>query len=118
MLINITLVIQVIHFFITYAILSKLIFKPVLAQIQSRDKKEKDLTIDLENKKNLLLLKEHQKHQKLLNFQYKIKDKYPMPKKEIAKIDGGIGYTRNEKEVRCLAEKIKDLIIKEASRVR
>ena len=62
-LINATLIVQAIHFFIAYLIVKHLLFKPALAEIQKEDAVQESLIATLQDHQFLLA----QKEQELIN---------------------------------------------------
>ena len=118
MKINITLLLQILHFYITYVILSRFIFKPVIGFINKQKSEDELLLQGLENKKAILLKLEHNKKQNIIEFQKKIATQYSIPLKPTVQFDYNMIYKKDPKEIECLTQKIKDLIIREVPRVR
>ncbi len=117
MYVNITLLIQIINFSITYHLLNKLIFSPIIISLKKKKTVEDNFINSLKKEEHLLLSKEKRLHQDLIDFQRKIQKKYvPLTKKSI-EVQFDITYERDEKEVKNLTKKIKDLLVKEVPRV-
>jgi hypothetical protein len=77
MRINVTLFVQIINFAITYLVLNRFFFKPLLNSLEKKDlaKKELEQKIDVEEKELVGL--ENKKSSDVGSFQLMIKQKYP-----------------------------------------
>jgi F0F1-type ATP synthase membrane subunit b/b' len=118
MKINITFFIQIINFTITYFVLKKLIFGPVIKSINQKNK-EKELFLNFLKQEEIQLLEaQKQENDQLIDFQERMSQLYKKPKTKPIKVDLDITYQRNELEVQQLVAKIKDSLIEEVPRVR
>jgi hypothetical protein len=77
--INITFVLQIANFWITYMFLKKLIFRPFLISIRKRDFARKMLLIKFKEKENQIIQKTKAKEQFIKDFRDKIKINYHIP---------------------------------------
>ena len=118
MKINITLFLQVIHFYITYRILNRFIFGQTIKSLEQKSKEEHELVEKLESQRTALIKQEQVKRNSLLEFQKKVREKYTIPTKETPKCAYNIKYKRNASEIENLTKKIKNIIVKEIPRVR
>jgi len=116
--INITLFIQIANFLLTYYLLNKLIFAPVIASLNKKKKEENAFLKSLNNEEAVLLEKQKEENAQLCSFQQKLATKYKKPKKEHLHIKFDIAYKRDPVEVKNTIKKVKDLLVEEVPRVR
>ncbi|HBS48063.1 TPA: hypothetical protein DEO28_02370 [Candidatus Dependentiae bacterium] len=115
---NFTIFIQIINFIITYQLLNKFVFRPVLNFLEQKKNKEKVLTVSLQTEEKVIDEMQQQKELKLFNFQQKMHTKTVELIKEPVKISTFVTYQRNQKEVEDSIKQFKNVLIKEVSRVR
>lgn len=77
MKINITFIIQIINFFITYKVLNIFLFKPVIASLEAKRAKQKALEKSITKEEEVLLSLEKTKAADVVAFQGKVKEEYP-----------------------------------------
>ena len=111
MYINITLIIQLINFGITYWFLNKLLFVPFIAKITHKNKTEKSLLeiVSLETKNFEKL--QIKKKQELIQFQDHVKDSYqtePIP--EIS-VETTMKELSDKQQIKNLSSRIEDMIV-------
>ncbi len=117
-MINFTLLIQIINFYITYRVLKKVIFKPTIDNIEKREHEKRELNLNINKQEAFILAKEKIKKSNLLDFQKKIQQNFILPPNKLPDIPQEISYKRNLSEIKSLTTRIKDLIIQEVPRVR
>jgi len=106
------------NFSITYYLLNKLIFSPIIISLKKKKAVEDNFINSLKQEESILLAKGKKLHQDLTDFQRKIQKKYvPLPKKSL-EVKFDITYERDEKEVKNLTKKIKDLLVEKIPHVR
>ena len=117
MRLNLTFVLQLINFAISYWFLNKFMFKPVLAFLKKRDEKERRLQKDIEKKENNLLDLEHIKQEELVEFKEKVKTKYriiPFIQPEVAT---QIPCKVDKKTAKKLIDIAKDILVQKVPHV-
>ena len=118
MKINITLLIQIINLSITYYLLNRLIFFPIIASLKTKKEVESNFIKSLNKEERSLLEKERELREDLINFQKKVQQKYVILPKKPIEVKFAITYERDEKEVQNLIKEIKELLVEEVPRVR
>ena len=118
MKINLTLIVQLIHFILTWKILKNFILKPVHEELEKRDKTEHESLNALKEREIYIAQHKEIQKQELKEFQKQILQNYPMPLNPVITLDLTTSYTRNEKEIETLTAKIKNLIVQKVPRVR
>ncbi|MCK4265382.1 hypothetical protein KAW80_03420 [Candidatus Babeliales bacterium] len=116
--INITFFIQILNFYVSYRVLNKFIFSPVIQSLEKRKLEEQAILSEIAQNEAKIIDKEHLEKDELIAFQKKIIEQYPLPKTKPPGIKSIIGYKRNAATVKCLTGKIKKIILKEVPRVR
>jgi hypothetical protein len=118
MKINLTLLIQIIHFILTWKMLKIFILKPVYDQLEKRAKKEKEYLDALALREKFIAQQKELQKKELLEFQAHTSLDYPLPEKPSIDFEFNTSYTRDDKEIQTLTEKIKNLIVQKVPRVR
>ena len=75
--INITFIIQIINFFITYKVLNIFLFKPVIASLEVKQAKREKLEGSITKEETALAKLERTKAENVVAFQDHVKDEYP-----------------------------------------
>jgi F0F1-type ATP synthase membrane subunit b/b' len=75
--INATFLIQIINFVVTYYILNRFLFKPIIASIKRKHEKEIGLKKSIKKEENKIVTLEKEKHEVVLSFQRNMKKKFP-----------------------------------------
>lgn len=68
--INLTLLFQIVHFFIAYLLLRFFILKPILSLVQKEKQARQSLLSNLQNLKEQVTIKEQEKQNAWLHYQY------------------------------------------------
>lgn len=114
---NITLLIQIGNFLITYFVLKKFLFKPSIASIKSKKEAKKSFLDNITKEEERLLSEQQRKAAHLEKFQRETKKEYvPLHFKPLV-IEADITYKRDEEEVERTVQEAKDFIVKRTPRV-
>jgi len=117
MRLNLTFVIQIINFIISYWFLNKFMFKPVLAFLKKREDKEQKIEKDIEKKKSSLLDLEHEKQEELIVFKNKMKTKYKIVLFSQPEIEAQVPCKVDEQTAKKLIDIAKDMLVKKVPHV-
>ena len=77
MQINVTLVIQIINFFITYKVLNAFLFRPAIDALETKQKKKDALQNQIDTQEEELITIEKEKVEAIVTFQNHVKKCYP-----------------------------------------
>lgn len=115
MQINVTFLIQIINFWITYIFVSRLLLKPVYCLIQRKKIAKKYLLEKLKQKEQQLLVCQNKKKDNLVSFRNQVKASFKLKQpKEIEKVPE-IQYMQNKKTIKDLIEASKKIIVKKVT---
>ena len=110
---NLTLLLQVLNFWITYWFLNRFMFKPVLLFLEQKKQKDLLLKSKIEKKENILL-----KIENFSVFKEKIFKKYKFKSPELEQISTNIQFKKVDKnEADKLIQVIKDILVKRVPHV-
>lgn len=115
MQINVTFVIQIINFWISYTVLHKLLFKPFVGLIHNKEAARDTLTNGLKAKEQRLLQLQEDKKKNLETFRSYIKAQYPFKTVPLEKIPPEFAFTKNQDELDVLIASEKNLLLQKAS---
>jgi len=113
--INVTLVIQVFNFLITYWFLKKFFFTPVLCALEQKRDQQNSLITQVNNEELILKSLEAEKLRTLLSFQQNFKDKYLLPPLTLPKISESTTLHYQPKEFEDFSKKMKEYLFKKVS---
>ncbi|MFA5075205.1 MAG: hypothetical protein WC436_03830 [Candidatus Babeliales bacterium] len=115
---NLTLLLQVLNFWITYWFLNRFMFKPVLLFLEQKKQKDLLLKSKIEKKENILLKIENKKIENFSVFKEKIFKKYKFKSPELEQISTNIQFKKVDKnEADKLIQVIKDILVKRVPHV-
>lgn len=115
---NLTLLFQVINFWITYWFLNRFMFKPVLLFLEKKKQKDLILKNKIEKKENILLKIEHKKIKNFSIFKEKIFKKYKFIAPEIKQIPTSIQLKKiNKDEANKFVQVVKNIILERVPHV-
>ncbi len=112
MRINLTLLVQVINFSITYWFLNRFMFRPVIEFLNQKKTKEEKTKKRLEKKEQDLLCMEKKKHQDLGDFKVKMKKEYGIVPPKTAQVPSELHIEINKKEIEKLTDIAKKILVK------
>jgi len=112
--INVTFIIQIIHFTIVYWILKRYFFKNIISVLQEKEKSRQTLTSGLKDKEMSLVFLQEEKKKDLLDFRQKLKEKYLFAHESPQEIPSGILYEKNEKRITDAIKTVELRIIEKA----
>lgn len=115
MQINVTFLIQVINFYITYRLLDVILLKPLVSLLQKRDAVKDRLVKEIEEKEQELHSVEYQKEVDLQEFQIRLQQKYVLPQHVPQEVPLCINYQQNEEAIGLLVKQGSELLLKEVS---
>lgn len=110
--INATCLIQIINFWITYALLHKILLAPFAQRITRKKILVAKLVDGLKDKQQLLVQLHNEKKTNLDSFRIHLKKNYALQPVLLEKIPEEVSVNVNEKEIDCLVAAQKDLIVK------
>jgi hypothetical protein len=112
MQINITFVIQIINFIITYFFLGKMIFKPISETIHDREKIKEDLQNNVKEQENILKKFIDKKETRFKELQKNVYQYYDT--KKIADLDenDNLKYFHDEYTIKSTIKEGKEIIVK------
>jgi len=114
MQINVTFIIQIINFWISYFILHKILFKPVVQLIQNKET-AKDLLVEgIKAKETALLHLQDEKKQNLEDFRCYLKTKYTFEKPHFEEIPALIMLETKREDISKIITQECDLIVQKA----
>jgi F0F1-type ATP synthase membrane subunit b/b' len=114
MQINVTFIIQIINFWITYLVLHKILFKPVVQLLQNKETAKESLVEGIKTKEAGLLHLQEEKKKNLEDFRQYLKTKYafqPQRQEEIPVLT--IQETKREAIAKMVTQEC-DLIVQKA----
>ena len=111
MQINLTLFVQVINFAITYWFLNKFMFRPVIAFLQEKRKKEAQTKKLIDKKEQELLAMKHKKENDLVEFKQEIKTKYEFEPFESEDIPVQVSCRIDKSEVDKITKMVKNKLV-------
>lgn len=114
MQINVTFIIQIINFWISYALLHKFLFKPFVRLINSKEAARETLIKGLKAKEQRLLQLQEDKKKNLEVFRTHIKAEYPFQTLPLEKMPSEFMFTKNQTELEALIDAEKNLLIQKA----
>jgi hypothetical protein len=114
MQINVTFIIQIIHFIIVYLVLKRYFFKNIIFVLQEKEKTRQMLTSGLKDKEMSLGNLQEEKKKDLFDFRLKLKEKYLFAHEKPQEIPSGILYEQDEKRITHLLNTVEHLIIEKA----
>jgi hypothetical protein len=117
MRINITLILQIINFGVTYWFLNKFMFRPVVNFLQKRAEKEKNQVDRINRKERHLLELEEKKHEELVFFRFRMQERYSFAPVKTPELPTKLFYRVDRDEAGKLTEKIKKMLVKRVPHV-
>jgi hypothetical protein len=111
MRLNITFIIQICNFWITYFFLKKLLLKPLVMILNRREKTRQHIIDILKQKELFLKHKVEEKNKALLDFQLSLKKKYTLAPVEYLNIPLEFTYQKNKGEIDALILVCKNTLI-------
>ena len=114
MQINVTFVIQMIHFIIVYMVLKRYFFKDIVSVLQEREKTKQKLTAGLKDKEASLSLSQEEKKKDVIIFRDMLREKYTFASETVYEIPTGVFYQKDEARLASIAERVEQLIIEKA----
>jgi len=81
--INATFLVQIINFLISYYVLNRFLFKPVIASIRKKQETETALKASIEKEENDIIALKKEKYESIISFQRKMRKKFPYISKTI-----------------------------------
>lgn len=117
MQINVTCVIQIIHFIIVYQILKRYFFKDIVSVLQDKEKTKQRLTENLKDKELTLTSLQDEKKKNIDTFKHMLKEKYVFSSMVPKDVFLGIFYQKDEKRLAKLTQSVEKLISEKAPHV-
>ena len=114
---NLTFFMQVINFGITYWVLNKFMFKPVLLFLQKKKKKEKQELESIAQKEHELLQLHEKKEQELATFKEDMKGQYCFAPVKTPAVPSKVACKVDEKEAEKLIKEAEGLLLKRVPHV-
>ncbi len=111
MTINVTFIIQIIHFTIMYYILKRYFFKSIISVLQEKEKSRRALTSGLRDKEMNLVSLQEEKKKNLFDFRQKLKEKYLFAHENPQEVSSGVLYEKNEERITDAVKTVERLII-------
>lgn len=111
MQINITFVIQIINFWITYGVVHKLLLKPFVARIRAKEATKTTLEDGIKTKETTLSRLHEDKKKNQEEFQSYLKKHYIFTTPQLQAIPITSTFVKDQKEIDALQATIKTLII-------
>ena len=75
--INATFLIQIINFIITYYVLNRFLFRPIIASLKRKHDNKTALTTSIEKEETNIIALEKEKYEAVISFQRNMKKKFP-----------------------------------------
>ena len=110
--INVTFCIQIVNFWITYAILKKWLLRPLVAVLHRRASVQQHLVESLKEKELFLKKKVEEKNRSFVDFQIYLKQRYHYEPAQYPDIPVEVVYKRNKADIDRLILLSKDLLVK------
>lgn len=114
MQINVTFIIQIVNFWISYAMLHKLLFKPFVGIINNKQAARQILIKGLKHKELALITLQDDKKKNLEDFRTHIKQQYDFTPLPLIELSQPFAFSCNQDEIDRLIETQKNLIIQKA----
>jgi|SRR5579862_4352164 len=115
--INITFIIQIINFWVTYFMLHKLLFKPVFRHLHQKEFAKNLMLEKLKGKEKKLFVLQEKKSALLFDFRRHLQVAYSSPIIQQPAFVPDIFYKKNPEEIRVLIDESKTLLVKKVSDV-
>jgi hypothetical protein len=112
--INVTFVIQMIHFVIVYMVLKRFFFKGIVSVLQEREKTKQKLTAGLKDKETSLVSLQEEKKKDVVIFRDMLHEKYTFASETSHEIPTGAFYQKDEARLVSIAERVEQLIVEKA----
>lgn len=118
MRINVTLLIQITNFTVTYLVLNRFFFKPIIDSLNKKELVKKELELKIDSEESILLGLAKKKTADVLEFQSMIKKKYPYePYSVKITADSQPSITEKKVDPAALEKEIVDFLSKEVPNV-
>jgi hypothetical protein len=111
MRLNVTFIIQIGNFWITYFFLKKLLLNPLVTILKRREKTKQHIIDILKQKELFLKHKIEEKNKALLDFQLSLKKRYTLTPVEYLDIPLEFTYQKNKAEIDNLILTCKNILI-------
>jgi hypothetical protein len=115
MQINATFLFQIVNFWISYVVLHKYLFKPMVQLITQKEAAKAFLKDGLKQKEAMLLHLQEDKKKNLEDFRFYIKSHYLFSSPRLEEIPVPSMYQKNRQEIDSLTSACRDVIIAEAN---
>lgn len=112
MKINITLVVQIINFWITYFFLTRLLFKPMVAMLKAREVAREKMKDALKEREFFLKERVEEKTRALVEFRRYLKRTYAVEAAAVPVNVPEVGYKKNQAEIDSITVTSKNYLIK------
>lgn len=112
MQVNVTFLLQIINFCITYFFLEKILLRPLVSDLQKREESKNFLLAGIEKKEEQLVGLQEKKESDLIHFQQLLKSKYKAPYFVPKDMPFIINYERDENAIRHAVDEAKELLLK------
>lgn len=114
MQINVTFIIQIINFWISYAMLHKFLFKPFVQLINNKEAARETLIKGLRAKEQRLLQLQEDKKKNLETFRTYVKTQYPFKTPAPEEIPSEFVFIKNQDKLDALIDAEKNLLVQKA----
>lgn len=111
MKINLTFVLQLINFFVTYYMLHALLLRPLLAVIRKERSHEHGLREKLRQTLSRVRARKREQKEALVDFQESFEAKFTLEPLSTPSIDANIGYTKDQQQISQQIDRVKTLIV-------
>ena len=114
MKLNATFFLQIINFWVTYSLLSRILLKPFVDYIDKKEEAQLLLLTNLNDQETSLTLLEEEKQQKLVDFKNHIHTRCVLPKPTSSLPESKIVFNVQPEKIDHLTTVIKNILIKAA----
>ena len=114
MQINATVIVQIINFWISYAMLHKLLFKPFVTLIEKKRDAKAMLVASLTSKEQAIITLQENKKQQLEDFKQYLKITYQEPHANLRDIPASATFSKHQDEIDQFTAYAKNLLIEKA----
>lgn len=114
MQLNITFVVQILNFWLTYSFLKRLFFRPLVTHIFRKEKARQTLVEGLKEKERLLIHIQEQKKKDLEEFRDRLKTQYQPVTAQFYDIPSELVQSPDQQNLESLVDTTREILIKEA----
>ena len=115
MVINITFIIQIANFWVSYFMLDRLIFRPVVRMTNTKEAAQKLLVESLKDREHTLLKLQEEKQQNESTFKTYLKTRYVTPHTHLEEIPPVTVAAKDHEAIMAMTTELRDLLVTKAA---